>query len=49
MIYESIMRWDRSRIRRLPSGIADHYGLSTYPVEFIQGENKENAGGYGAG
>ncbi|MGG3308508.1 FtsX-like permease family protein [Paenibacillus lautus] len=27
----------------LPSGIADHYGLSTYPVEFIQGENKENA------
>jgi putative ABC transport system permease protein len=27
----------------LPSGIADRYGLSTYPVEFIQGENKENA------
>lgn len=27
----------------LPSGIADHYGLSTYPVELIQGENKENA------
>lgn len=27
----------------LPSGIADRYGLSTYPVEFIKGENKENA------
>lgn len=27
----------------LPSGIVDHYGLSTYPVELIQGENKENA------
>lgn len=27
----------------LPSGIADRYGLSTYPVELIQGENKENA------
>ncbi|MBY0164809.1 FtsX-like permease family protein [Paenibacillus lautus] len=27
----------------LPSSIVDHYGLSTYPVELIQGENKENA------
>lgn len=32
-----------SDMAALPSGIADHYGLSTYPVEFIQGENKENA------
>lgn len=30
-------------IAALPSGIADHYGLSTYPVELIHGENKENA------
>lgn len=27
----------------LPSGIAERYELSTYPVEFIQGESKENA------
>lgn len=27
----------------LPSSIAERYGLSTYPVEFIKGENKENA------
>lgn len=27
----------------LPSGIAERYELSTYPVELIQGENKENA------
>ncbi|MEJ9221194.1 FtsX-like permease family protein [Paenibacillus glucanolyticus] len=27
----------------LPPGIADSYELSTYPVEFIQGENKEQA------
>ncbi|MGG3284421.1 ABC transporter permease [Paenibacillus solani] len=27
----------------LPPGIAERYELSTYPVELIQGENKENA------
>ncbi|KOR87817.1 ABC transporter permease [Paenibacillus solani] len=27
----------------LPSGIAERYELSTYPVELIQGESKENA------
>ncbi|MCI3920775.1 ABC transporter permease [Paenibacillus sp. TRM 82003] len=28
---------------KLPSGIKDHYSLSTYPVEFIKGDRKENA------
>lgn len=28
---------------QLPSGITDHYELSTYPVEFIKGDNQENA------
>ncbi|MBX4150707.1 ABC transporter permease [Paenibacillus lautus] len=32
-----------SDMAALPSGIAERYGLSTYPVELIQGENKENA------
>lgn len=27
----------------LPSGIADRYGLSTYPVELIKGDDQENA------
>ncbi|MFC7677588.1 ABC transporter permease [Paenibacillus sp. GCM10028914] len=28
---------------QLPSGITDHYELSTFPVEFIKGDNQENA------
>lgn len=27
----------------LPSGVADRYGLSTYPVELIKGDDQENA------